>query len=177
MNVVLTGDGLCIRPFEARDVLAFVEAARESVGTVGAWMPWCRADYAEEDACAWFAVCADNLHAGEAYDLGIFSADGNTLYGGIAINQINRKHNFGTIGYWVRQSRQRQGIAMRALKLITAFGFGQLKLTRLEIIVAEANAPSRSLALKAGASFECIARNRLVISGKPIAAVVYSLIP
>ena len=177
MSLVLTGDDLCIRPFETRDLAVFVEAARESVATVGAWMPWCRANYANADACAWFSLCADNLDAEAAYDLGIFAADGNTLYGGIAINQINRKHNFGTIGYWVRQSRQRQGIALRALKLITAFGFTQLKLTRLEIIVAEANNPSRSLALKAGASFECIARNRLVINGEPIAAAVYSLVP
>jgi RimJ/RimL family protein N-acetyltransferase len=41
--------------------------------------------------------------------------EGRTFYGGIAINQINREHEFGNIGYWVRQSRQRRGIALRAV--------------------------------------------------------------
>jgi ribosomal-protein-serine acetyltransferase len=176
-DVCLTGDGICIRPFESSDIEAFVQATHESIATVGIWMPWCQVSYSASDACAWFIQCAENLRTAYAYDLGIFSEDGVVLYGGIAINQINRKHNFGTIGYWVRQSCQRRGIASRAIKLISAFGFEQLKLTRLEIIVAEANAPSRGVAEKIGATFECVARNRLVIGGPAISAAVYSLTP
>jgi RimJ/RimL family protein N-acetyltransferase len=109
--------------------------------------------------------------------MGIFSPDGAQLYGGIAVNQINWRFNFGNIGYWVRQSCQRQGIALRAVRAIADFGFNYLKLTRLEIVVAVGNSASRGVAEKIGATFECIARNRLVLFDAPIDAAVYSLIP
>jgi len=177
MEAPLLADGLCIRPFADQDVAEFVTAVRESVATVGAWMPWCVGDYSSEDAKAWFDECSANLSASHAYDVGIFSPEGRTFYGGIAINQINREHEFGNIGYWVRQSRQRRGIALRAVRVIAAFGFNFLKLTRLEIVAPEDNIASRGVAEKAGATFECVARNRLVIKGRPVAAAVYSLTP
>ena len=65
--------------------------------------------------------------------MGIFSPDGATLLGGIGVNQISWRWNIGNIGYWVRQSCQRTGIAPRAVRAAAQFGFGYLKLTRLEI--------------------------------------------
>jgi RimJ/RimL family protein N-acetyltransferase len=177
MEAPLLADGLCIRPYAEEDIAEFVDAVRESVATVGAWMPWCVGNYSPADAKSWFDQCAANLSARHAYDVGIYSVEGRTFYGGIAINQINRQHNFGNIGYWVRQSRQRQGIALRAVRAIAAFGFNFLKLTRLEIVAAEDNIASRGVAEKAGATFECVARNRLAMNGQPVAAAVYSLTP
>ena len=140
-------------------------------------MSWCQARFALADAEAWFADCNRNLESGTAYDLGAFSIDGDRLLGGIAINQLNRRQNFGNVGYWVRQTCQRQGIASRAVRLITRYGFGELKLTRLEIVAPEQNVPSRRVAEKVGAVFECIARNRVLVHGKRQSAAVYSLVP
>jgi RimJ/RimL family protein N-acetyltransferase len=103
--------------------------------------------------------------------------DDTALYGGISINQINVKHNFGVVGYWVRTSCQRRGIATQAVKLISEFGFKELKLTRLEIVIAEANQASQGVAERAGAVYEGIARNRLMIREHPINAAVFSLVP
>lgn len=177
MNTRLYIDDLCIRSFEDGDTEEFVRAVHESVATVGLWMPWCHAAYTAADAQSWFNQCAANLRTENAYDLGIFSAKGTACYGGVSINQLNKQHNFGNIGYWVRQSCQRQGIATRAVRMITAHGFDHLRLTRLEIIAAEGNHPSRGVAKKVGAVFEGIARNRLIVGGHPVAAAVYSLTP
>ncbi len=95
-------------PGEDGDAGEFVRAVRESVAAVGAWMPWCQGAYSAADARSWFDRCAANLCTAQAYDLGIFSAKGAAFYGGVSIGQINRQHNFGNIGYWVRQSCQRQ---------------------------------------------------------------------
>ena len=177
MHVRIFSDGLCLRPYADSDIEPFVAAAREAVDTVGAWMPWCHASYGPADAKEWFDECASGLAARSAYDLGIFSADDGELSGGIAVNQISWRWNYGNIGYWVRQSRQRQGIALRAVRAIARFGFNDLKLTRLEIVIAVDNVASRRVAENAGATFECIARNRLVLLERPIDAAVYSLIP
>lgn len=173
----LVANDLCIRPFMDSDGPAFVAAALESISTVGAWMPWCHSGITLQDARAWFATCERNLDSLTAYDIGTFSNDGNELLGGIAINQINRHQNFGNIGYWVRQTCQRQGIATRAVRAIAEYGFLQLKLTRLEIVAPEKNVPSRKVAEKVGAVFECIARNRVLVYGTPGAAAIYSLVP
>ena len=173
----ITTCGLVIRPFEEKDITSFVEAVRESLSTVGAWMPWCVAGYSADDARSWFDLCAWNLQIGGACEVGIFCADSGMLLGGIAINQINREHNFGNIGYWVRQSQQKRDVASRAVSAIAQFGFTDIKLTRLEIVAVEDNVPSRRVAEKVGATFECVARNRLWLFGKPHNAAVYSLIP
>jgi len=177
MDAPLAADGLCIRPYVAADTAEFVAAVRESMATVGAWMSWCREPYTTDDARSWFEQCAANLSAASAYDAGVFSAENGRFLGGIGINQLNRQQNFGNIGYWVRQSCQRQGIATRAVRAMAAHGFSTLKFTRLEIVAAVDNRPSRGVAEKAGAVFECIARNRIVLHGLPIAAAVYSLVP
>ncbi len=166
-----------IRPFKEDDGLSFVEAVHESVATVGAWMSWCHQGYSLQEAGSWFKLCQQNRAAGLAYDFGLFSVSSDQVLGGIAINQINKEHNFGNIGYWVRQSQQGKGIATQAARTIATFGFQKLKLTRLEIVVAEENLASRRVAEKVGASFECIARNRLVIRGVPHDSAVYSLVP
>ena len=156
---------------------SLVEAAHESVLTVGAWLGWCQEGFSLADAESWFTVCDQNMEMGTAYDYGIFSRENNLLMGGIGINHVNREHNFANMGYWIRQSEQGRGIAYEAVKAITLFGFETLKLTRLEIVVAEGNIASRRVAEKSGAVFECIARNRLMVQGKPQSAAFYSLVP
>jgi ribosomal-protein-serine acetyltransferase len=45
------------RPFNGGDAPSFTAAVRESEATVGKWMSWAHAGYAESDALAWFAHC------------------------------------------------------------------------------------------------------------------------
>ena len=173
----LLTETLCIRPFHMSDAPAFAEAVFESLPNLGIWMPWCHEDYAIEDAQAWFVTCADSLQAETAYDFGIFSVDGQVLYGGISINVINREHNFANVGYWVRRSQQRRGVASSAVRRIAAYGFGDLGLTRLEILAEPDNLASCRVAEKSGAKFEGIARNRLMVNDALRNAAVYGLIP
>lgn len=168
--------GVVIRPFEVADAQQFVLAALESVETVGKWLPWCNQDYRLADAEHWFEICNQSLKDGSAFDVGIFTTDG-VLLGGIAINQINRQHRIGNIGYWVRQSYQKKGIATFAVRHIAQYGFNTLGLVRLEIVVARDNLASRKVAEKSGGLFEVLARNRLIIFGEPVTAAVYSLTP
>jgi ribosomal-protein-serine acetyltransferase len=174
--IPLIAEGMIIRPFSQKDIGSFVSAIHESMATVGAWLPWFHADYSEIDAVGWFSICKDNIASGEAYDLGIFSADDQHLLGGVAINQINRAHKIGNLGYWVRESQQRQGFATRAINRIADFGFKELRLNRLEFAVAEENLASRRVAEKAGALFECVAQGRLIVHGIPRAAAIYSIV-
>jgi RimJ/RimL family protein N-acetyltransferase len=178
MSILLQHAKLTIRPFVASDAAGFAAAVRESMSSVGRWLPWCHEEFTEQDALGWFAHSEQTRAAGSAYSLGIFSADGTELIGGVGLNEIVR-HNRSSanLGYWVRESRQRQGIATQAIQMVSQFGFQQLDLLRIEIVVIDSNTASNAAAKKSGAQFECWARNRLILNGVAHTAAVYSLIP
>lgn len=167
---------LCIRPYQADDAEAFAQAVRESVASVGPWMPWCHAAYTVDEAHAWFALCERERAAGSAFEFGLFDA-GGALLGGAGLNQINRQHNFCNLGYWVRASRQRRGVARGAVRLLAGYGFEELGLTRIEIVIALGNTASEAVALGAGAVREGVARNRLCINGQAQDATMFGLLP
>ncbi|MND91487.1 putative ribosomal N-acetyltransferase YdaF [compost metagenome] len=166
-----------IRPFEPGDADEFVRAAHESIETVGTWMSWCTHSFTRDKALGWFATCDQDREAGRAYDMGLFCAATGQLLGGAGINQLAAHHRYGNIGYWVRQSRQGQGIARQAVTLLRDFGFTQIGLFRLEIVMGVGNNASEAVAIAAGATFEYRARNRIFLHGQPIDAYIYILIP
>jgi RimJ/RimL family protein N-acetyltransferase len=172
----IISNGLLLRPFEGRDAPDFTMAARESAESVGRWMPWCHAGYADKDALEWFAVCRQGREAKTAYEFGIFSEDGAEFLGGAGLNEIKKQHAICNLGYWVRASKQRQQIATRCVQVLSRYAFDNLALNRVEIVVAVGNGPSDAVARKSGATFECVARNRLLIQGVPVAASVFSLV-
>lgn len=168
---------IVIRPFEPGDADDFVRAAHESIETVGRWMSWCTPSFNREQALAWFAICDQDRAAGSAFDMGLFCAVTGQLLGGAGINQLAPHHRYGNIGYWVRQSRQGQGIARQAVILLRDFGFERLGLFRLEIVMGVGNIASEAVAIAAGATFECRARNRIFLHGQPIDAHIYAIVP
>ena len=165
-----------MRPYRAEFAGPLYAAAIESIETVGPWLPWCHAGYSERDSTEWLSRCEAAWEAGEEYEFGLFDHAGHYV-GGAGLNQFRRIHNFANLGYWVRQSCQRQGLVVEAILLLARFGFEALGLTRIEVVTPSDNLPSRRAAEKAGATFECLAQNRLILRGAPVTAAVYSLIP
>lgn len=174
-TATIADGSLLLRPYGAGDAPALQAAAEESVATVGRWLPWCHAGYGLDESRAWIERCIAGWRDGSQFDFAVF--DDGTFAGGFGINRVDPLHRNGNLGYWLRESRQRHGLAARAGRLAAAFAFAQLGLVRLEIISAVDNQPSRRTAEAIGARFECIARNRLMAGEAPVAAAVYGLVP
>ena len=168
---------LLIRPYRRSDVAALYEAVRESVAEVGPWLSWCHAGYSRAESEAWIAACSVAWAKGESYDFGIFDARSSAYQGGCGLNQRNALHHFANLGYWVRTSCAGRGVATDAVRLVAHFGFEELGLTRIEIVVDVDNAPSLRVAEKVGATREGVLRNRLVNTDQVGDAVMFSLIP
>lgn len=172
------GDGVVtLRPHRTSDALALGDAVRESVATVGRWQDWCHEGYTPADAEAWIAICQRHWLLGEGHEFLIFDAVTDRLLGGMGVNHLNREHRFANLGYWVRGSAQGKGVATRAGRLAVRFAFGSVKVSRVEIVAAHDNVPSRKTAERIGGVFEGILRNRLVLKGLPVDAAMYSVIP
>lgn len=172
----LAAEGLLLRPYRPEDAPDLHAAARESVASVGYWLPWCHSAYSEADAREWIAHCEGMWSKGDQYTLAIFDGDWRFL-GAAGLSHRDREHNFAGIGYWVRESARGHCVAARAGRRVAKFGFDAVKLTRIEIIAAVANHASRRTAKKIGARFESIARNRLVTPQGTVDAAIYALTP
>jgi RimJ/RimL family protein N-acetyltransferase len=172
----LTDGVVSLRAHRADDAEALAEAVRESVDTVGWWQDWCHPGYGTADAQAWLEACRKDWLLGAGFEMLIVDAADGRLLGGMGVNQRNREQRFANLGYWVRQSEQRRGIATRAGRLGIRFAFASVKVARLEIVVAEHNLPSRRTAERLGGVFEGMLRKRLVVKGESLDAAMYSIV-
>ena len=164
-----------IRPFREGDVPLLFEAVRESVHELSVWMSWCTPDYSIKESTEFIQGAPEAWAKGEHYSFVVFETSTGRFLGGTGLNFINRLHNFANLGYWVRTSATRRGVASRAAKLAARFGIEDLKFSRLEIIAAVGNVASQRVAEKAGAQREGVLRKRLQLHGQSEDAVIYSL--
>ena len=177
MEVQLIGDQLLLRAFHEDDVSGLYEAVRESVAEISPWLSWCHQDYSIEESRQFISSRAQAADSGEWYSFGIFEKDKGTLVGGVGLNFINRVHQVGNLGYWVRTTATGRGIATESARLMARFAFEQVGLHRVEIVAAIPNIASQRVAEKTGAVREGILRNRLLIRGVSHDAMLFSLIP
>jgi RimJ/RimL family protein N-acetyltransferase len=164
-----------LRSYEPADAERLWEAARESVAEVFPWLPWCHADYSMREAVEWVRARVEPVADPREYHFVIVDADGWFL-GACGINQINSIHRFCNLGYWVRTTATGRGVATEAVRQAAAFAFQNTDLVRLEIVCAVGNRRSQRVAERAGAEREGVLRNRLVLHGQPVDAVMYSLV-
>ena len=53
----LTDGKILLRPAEMKDAKEMFAAVRESMAEVGAWMPWCHANYSLGECKNWIKTC------------------------------------------------------------------------------------------------------------------------
>jgi ribosomal-protein-serine acetyltransferase len=177
MQPVFSDGVVGIRRFRPHDGPLHFAAARESIDELSTWMVWCRTDYSLQDSEAFISAQDAEWEQGGQYSFVVFDVKDGAFLGSVGLSQINRAHKFANLGYWVRRSRTRQGVASTAVRLIAQFGLRQLGFNRLEIVIAAGNKPSQRVAEKAGAKREGVLRDRLILHAKAHDAIMYSLVP
>ena len=175
MRTELSNEFVKIRRYYSGDIPLLFEAVREASQEVSLWLDWCHPGYSIEEATSWVLNCDETWGNGTEHNFAIFDHDANFL-GGVGLNQISCIHQFANLGYWMRSSRIGNGFATAATLLAARFGFEELNLARVEIVVTVDNKASQRVAEKSGAKREGILRKRLVIHGCLHNAVMYSLV-
>ncbi len=176
-NVTLSDGVISLRPFQMSDTDELTEAVRESIPELKPWMSWCHDDYSEDDTRNWIKSLPSGWAEGTQFNFAMMDTQDGLLLGGCGLNHINPTYRFANLGYWVRTSRTGEGIASRAVRLIASFAIEQVKLIRVEIVVAVENYPSLRVAGKVGARREGILRNRMLVGENIYDGVMHSLIP
>jgi RimJ/RimL family protein N-acetyltransferase len=140
-------------------------------------MPWCHPDYSMHDSESWVLSRDEAWTRQTDYNFVVEDRRDGTFLGGVGLNTIVWAHGYANLGYWVRSSCAGRGVATVAALLAASFGFTKLALQRIEIVAAVGNVASQRVAERAGAKREGVLRNRLLLHGRAVDAVMYSLIP
>lgn len=168
--VELTDGNVTLRRPVEDEAASIIEGVRHSHAELYPWLPWARADYGLADALSWIRLTLD------PHPFVIMDSAG-AIVGGVGLNGIDEAHGLANLGYWLRTDAVGNGYATSATRLLAAHGLETLDLHRIEIVMSVENEPSRQVAIRAGAAYEGVLRNRLRLHGKSHDAHSYSLIP
>jgi len=170
------GDGvIALRPFRAEDAPAITAACNDP--EVQRWIPLIPVPYAEADARRFILMTLQAWHDGTGYEFAIVDATTDRYIGsiGLHLGANPRRH---AIGYLVAPEARRRGVAVRALRLVTRWGFDRLGIDRLALWTLPGNVASQAVAEKAGFRFEGLIRNwESDRDDRPVDAVMYSMTP
>jgi RimJ/RimL family protein N-acetyltransferase len=171
-------DGIVyLRPFVYGDADPMYAAVAESLADLQPWLSWAKSDFSSRDARQWVQSAIAQWDAGTYYGFVIVDPETDLFIGSCSLGHINQLYRFCNLGYWVRTSYRGQGIAPRAVRLTARFALRHLGLTRVEVVIGVGNAASQRVAEKAGAHYEGILRNRMVVGEKVFDAAMYSFVP
>jgi ribosomal-protein-serine acetyltransferase len=176
-GTLVAGRASAIRPFQISDAPSVHEAVGESLPELPRWMPELDADLTVDAILEWINGHTILAEEQSAYDFAVVDAVSSNFLGGCGLTEINHRHRFANLYYWVRSSCTGQGVATQAVRLVARYGLTQLRLNRIEIVMAVSNPASRRVAEKAGAVLEGTLRQRIVAHGVTHDAYMFSLVP
>lgn len=177
MRTEIIGDGLRLRAFRADDVQPLHDAVSESIPEVAPFETWCHPGYSLDEAKDYVTWWIQAWERRRAFNYVIEDGASLDFLGSCGVHEVSDEHRHAMLGYWVRTSETRRGIATRAARLVAAAAFADLQFLRISIGVPVANAPSHRVAAKLGAKQEGVLRQELVLPSGPSDVVLYSILP
>jgi RimJ/RimL family protein N-acetyltransferase len=151
----LTDSEVSIRPFTLGDVVAVTAACQDP--EISRWTATIPFPYSEEDARGWIASHDELWASGEAADFAAVRATNGEFVGAVGLRPIDWRRRIAQAGYWVAAWARRQGIATRALVLVTEWVFNEVGLVAIELVTQVGNVASERVAQKAG--FQILGRD------------------
>jgi RimJ/RimL family protein N-acetyltransferase len=160
---------LVIRCYDPGDAALLKDALDSSLEHLRAWMPWTDNEPETlEQKTAMLREFRSQFEAGENFTYGIFSADESEVLGGTGLHPRVGPGGL-EIGYWIRESATRQGIATESSAALTRVGIEICGADRIEIRIEPGNEASLGIPRKLGFPEEATLRRRLPArAGEPL---------
>jgi ribosomal-protein-serine acetyltransferase len=105
----------------------------------------------------YITTAIEQLANNQGFRAGIWR--GETLAGLISLHKVDRPPSCGGISYAVGAPFRRQGIATAACRAVLDFGFGTMRLNRIQIIADTKNVSSCAVAERVGVIKEGVIRD------------------
>lgn len=163
-----------LRPWRQSDVGAIVAACQDR--DIQRWTMVPDA-YSEDHARAFVAHGEASREAGRSLELAVVEAvEEDEVLGAVGLVQIDWERAQAALGYWTAPHARRRGVAVRAVRLLSAWSFRELGLIRLHLTPFAANGPSLRVAERAGYTREGVLRAYYKSKCGLVDVVMYSLL-
>ncbi len=164
---VIDGDGVYLRHPMMADYTAWSELRDCSRAFLVPWEPtWSLDDLTRASFRRRLRRYTKDLREDQAYPFFIFRNKDNLLVGGSTLSNIRRGVTQScSLGYWIGEPFQKQGLMTTAVRAMAPYVFDVLRLHRIEAACLPDNEPSKRLLVKAGFTEEGYARDYLRING------------
>jgi ribosomal-protein-serine acetyltransferase len=141
-------DSLRLRPLclsDADELFALTDANRAYLRQ---WLPWLDAIQSAADTYAFIQSVLRHMAEGQGFGAAICH-QGN-IAGVIGYNVLDGTNRIGTIGYWLGEAYQGQGLMTAACRALVNYGFTELGLNRQVIACATENHRSQRIPTRLG---------------------------
>ena len=174
----LRGDRVVLRTPSLADYPQWARLREESRAFLAPWEPiWPGDDLTKLAFRRRLRRYQREIRNGTGYPFFVFSADGETLLGGLTMAQIQRRvAQSSTLGYWMGKPHAGKGLMSAAVRTVAGFAFETLHLNRVEAACLPHNAASIRLLEKVGFQREGYARKYLCIDGRWQDHILYGLV-
>ncbi len=162
-----------LRPWRESDVPALVAVCQDPEIPRWTRVP---SPYGEADARLYLEQRHDAVQNGTSAPFAIVASDDGRLLGSISLMRFSWIDARAEVGYFLAREARGQGHAVRAVRLICAWGFDALGLGRIDLLVGTGNAPSQRVAERAGFIREAVLRSYFPSSQGRLDMVAFGLL-
>ncbi|MDA1194557.1 MAG: GNAT family protein [Planctomycetota bacterium] len=144
-----------LRWWEPADAPALRQAVDSDRAALLPWLPWARASHADEAASrATIDYFTARRAEGLDFTVGAFDRVTGAVVGGSGLHRLAPELHEAELGYWVRGSLHRQGLAVEMTRALLTAAFTDFGLRRIRICCAGGNRPSQLVLEKIGVRLE-----------------------
>jgi RimJ/RimL family protein N-acetyltransferase len=152
----LADDRVCLRPPADADVDAITAACQDPAIPRFTRVP---DPYTRDDAVDFVKRSTHHWHrGGDGVNLAITRSGSDELVGMAGLLRIDEYPHVAEIGYWVGLEARRQGVATRAVQLLSRWAVCDVGFQRLELMTLVENVASQGVAAGAGFTREGVLR-------------------
>ncbi|MCU0352753.1 MAG: GNAT family N-acetyltransferase [Cytophagales bacterium] len=163
-----------LRLLQPEDAGQLFKTIHENRAFLRQWLPWVDNTLTADDSRAFIEDSLEQHRRGESVVAAIWCE--GQIVGCIGLNNIQTSHLRAEIGYWLSRSHQSKGIITRACRQMLNYAFDELKLNRIEILVAEKNHRSRAVPERLGFTEEGTLRDYYRTHQAFVNVVMYSML-
>ncbi|MFT8871655.1 MAG: GNAT family protein [Sporolactobacillus sp.] len=174
MTGIHTDGEMTLRTVEPGDDARIFQLICTSREALRAFLPWVDDSQRVDDTQRFIRLSLDGLAHRSGLQAVICVRD--ELVGLVGFNGIDWTNKKADIGYWLGTAYEGRGLMTRAVRALTAYGFSELALNRIEIRAAVQNRKSRSVAERLGFVREGVLRQNEWLYDHYVDHVVYSML-
>ena len=172
----ITDGRITLRPLITKDTDEFHAAIIESLTELVQWLSYHK-NHSLQNTEKEVKQRREKWEADESYGFAITDSTDGKILGYCDLNRIDKENRVANLGYWVRSSYTRKGIATAATMLLAKWALDTCGFRRIELNITKQNEWSLRVAEKAGAHREGVLRNLFTTNNESRDAVIFSFIP